>query len=265
MKKVWKMAVSLAFMATVMFTGSLNVSAAGLKDVFDAKYYAETNPDLKAIWGYNDKALFNHYITCGLNEGRCGSPTFNVVEYRKAYPDLEALFGDDWDAYVDHYYTYGVTEGRNAGVIGTNNFTVNIFDMGNAAYTSDDAIAFSYTQQVVNIVNEERAKEGLPALTIQNDLTLAAEVRARELEQLFAHTRPDGRNCFTVLDDIGIPYSSVGENIAYGYTTPSNVMEGWMSSSGHRANIMNAGYKKIGVGFWQDECGRQYWVQIFVL
>ena len=265
MKKVWKIAVSLAFMAAVMFTGSLNVSAAGLKDVFDAKYYAETNPDLKAIWGYDDKALFNHYVTCGLNEGRCGSPTFNVVEYRRTYPDLEALFGDNWDAYVDHYYTYGVTEGRNAGVIGTNNYTVNSLDMGNAAYTSGDATDFSYTQQVVNIVNEERAKKGLSALTIQNDLSLAAEVRARELEQLFAHTRPDGRNCFTALDDIGIPYSSVGENIAYGYTTPSNVMEGWMNSPGHRANIMNAGYKKIGVGFWQDEYGRQYWTQIFVL
>ena len=265
MKKVWKMAVSLVFMAAVMFTGSLNVSAAGLKDVFDAKYYAETNPDLKAIWGYDDKALFNHYVTCGLNEGRCGSPTFNVVEYRRTYPDLEALFGDDWDAYVDHYYTYGVTEGRNAGIIGINIPAENSADVGNAASIQDDSAALFYEQQVINMVNEERAKKGLSALTIQNDLTLAAEVRARELEQLFAHTRPDGRNCFTALDDIGIPYSSVGENIAYGYTTPSNVMEGWMNSPGHRANIMNAGYKKIGVGFWQDEYGRQYWTQIFVL
>lgn len=265
MKKVWKAATGLVFMAAVMFYGSLNVSAAGVRDVFDAKYYADTNADLKSLFGYDDKALFEHYMNCGLNEGRCGSPTFNVVEYRKAYPDLEAIFGDDWDAYVDHYYTYGVTEGRNAGIIGINYPAENNTAVGNTVSFEDNAAAISYEQQVVNIVNEERAKRGLPALTVQPDLTFAAEVRAREQQQLFSHTRPDGRSCFTVLDDMGIPYRSVGENIAYGYTTPSNVMEGWMNSSGHRANIMNAGYRNIGVGFWQDEYGRQYWAQIFVL
>lgn len=264
MKKVWKAATVLVFMAAVMFSGSLTVSAAGVRDVFDAKYYADTNADLKSVFGYDDKALFEHYINCGLNEGRCGSPTFNVVAYRKAYPDLEAVFGDNWDAYVEHYYTCGVTEGRNAGIIGINYPAENSTAEGNNASIEGNTAAISYEQQVVNIVNEERAKAGLPALTVQTNLTFAAEVRARELEQLFAHTRPDGRSCFTVLNDMGIPYRLVGENIAYGYTTPSNVMEGWMNSPGHRANIMNAGYKNIGVGFWQDEYGRQYWAQIFM-
>lgn len=256
MKRAWKIAAAIVFMTTVMFAGSLNASAAGIKDVFDAKYYADANADLKAIYGYDDKALFNHYMTYGLSEGRCGSPTFNAAEYRKAYPDLEAVFGDDWDAYVNHYYTCGVTEGRTAGVLGTNNIVMNIPETGN------EAAAF-YTQQVVNIVNEERARAGLSALVMQTDLSLAADIRAREQELLFSHTRPDGRSCFTALDDMGISYRYAGENIAYGYTTPSNVMNGWMNSTGHRANIMDAKFKNIGVGFWQDVYGRQYWAQLF--
>lgn len=263
MRRMWKIAVLLAFMAAVMFTDSLDVSAKGVKDIFDPKYYADTNADLKAVFGYDDKALFNHYMNCGIREGRCGSPIFNVVEYRKAYPDLETAFGDDWDAYVNHYYTCGVTEGRNAGIIGTNNKSMDNSDIHNTASATGKEVQFSYTAQVVEIVNSQRAKAGLSALTQQANLNMAAEIRAGELQQSFAHTRPDGRSCFTVLDETGILYRTAGENIAYGYTSPTNVMEGWMNSPGHRANIMNAGYKNIGVGFWQDEYGRQYWAQLF--
>lgn len=121
MSKKWKRIAALVVMITAMFAGTLNVSAEGVKDVFDAKYYADNNADLKAVFGYDEKALFNHYMTCGLNEGRCGSPTFDVVKYRKAYPDLEAAFGDDWDAYVNHYFKFGKAEGRTAGTPGAAN------------------------------------------------------------------------------------------------------------------------------------------------
>ena len=106
---------ALVVSVTTMFTGTLTVSAEGVKDVFDAKYYADTYSDLKAAFGYDEKALYNHYMTFGLGEERCGSPTFNVVEYRKAYADLEAAFGDNWDAYVNHYFEFGKAEGRTAG------------------------------------------------------------------------------------------------------------------------------------------------------
>lgn len=107
-----------ALMAAAVLSSTLNVSAAGLRDVFDAEYYAETYPELKASIGDDAEALFQHYVTYGLSEGLAGSRVFNVVEYRNAYADLDAVFGDNWDAYVDHYFTIGIAEGRTAGVYG---------------------------------------------------------------------------------------------------------------------------------------------------
>lgn len=121
----------------------------------------------------------------------------------------------------------------------------------------------SYAEQIVNLVNTERAKEGLSAVELDADLTAAANIRAREIRQQFAHTRPDGRNFSTVLTDNGISYWGCGENIAYGQRSSEEVMNGWMNSSGHRANIMNRSFKHIGVGFYQDERGVKYWVQLF--
>ena len=118
MKTKWRMTLAFAAMVTGMFAATLTVSAEGVKDVFDAKYYADTYPDLKAAYGYDENALYQHYMKFGLAEGRVGSPTFNVVEYRRAYSDLEAAFGNNWDAYVDHYYQFGKAEGRTAGTVG---------------------------------------------------------------------------------------------------------------------------------------------------
>ncbi len=121
----------------------------------------------------------------------------------------------------------------------------------------------SYAQQVVKLVNEERAKAGLPALEVQTKITAAANIRAKEIKQKFSHTRPDGSNFSSVLKSQGVSFSGSGENIAYGQKSPEKVMEGWMNSSGHRANILNKNYKYIGVGYYQDEKGVKYWVQLF--
>lgn len=98
--------------AAMMLGSSLSVSAAGLGDVFDAEYYADTYADVKAVFGDDADALFQHYLTYGISEGRAGRADFNVSQYRSAYADLDAAFGDDWDAYADHYLTYGIAEGR---------------------------------------------------------------------------------------------------------------------------------------------------------
>ncbi|MDO5422444.1 MAG: CAP domain-containing protein [Eubacteriales bacterium] len=129
--------------------------------------------------------------------------------------------------------------------------------------TESPAPALTYAEQVVNLVNEERAKAGLSALTIQPALTAAANVRAQEIKQTFSHTRPNGTSFSTVLKEQGVSYMGSGENIAYGQKTPAQVMEGWMNSDGHRANILNASFKNIGVGYYQDERGVNYWVQLF--
>lgn len=93
------------------------MKAAGLRDVFDAKYYADQYPDLKAAFGYDEEALFQHFVNNGLKEGRNMSPILNVRAYRESYQDLDKAFGDNWDAYVEHYFTFGVNERRKEGIL----------------------------------------------------------------------------------------------------------------------------------------------------
>ncbi len=122
---------------------------------------------------------------------------------------------------------------------------------------SDDAAA-----QVAKLVNEEREKAGLSTLAYDADLCKAAEVRAQEIVTSFSHDRPDGSSCFTVLKEMGISYVACGENIAKGSQSPESVMDGWMHSAGHKANILNSLFTKIGVAMAKVGNTR-YWVQIF--
>lgn len=123
--------------------------------------------------------------------------------------------------------------------------------------------AFSYAEQVVKLVNEERAKVGAGALTLDKEIEAAALARAKEIETSFSHTRPDGRNFSTALTDAGITFRSSGENIAWGQRSPEEVVKAWMNSEGHRANILNTNFTKIGVGYYQNGAGRNYWSQLF--
>ena len=129
---------------------------------------------------------------------------------------------------------------------------------GDGQINQDDAAA-----QVVNLVNEERAKAGLSPLTADRSVTSAAQRRAREIETNFSHTRPNGSSFSTALSEAGVNYRSSGENIAYGQTSASSVMQGWMNSSGHRANILNGNFTKIGVGHYKSASGVDYWTQLF--
>ena len=122
----------------------------------------------------------------------------------------------------------------------------------------------AFANQVVKLVNEERAKAGLSPLTVNSKAANAAQTRAREIEKSFSHTRPDGSSFNTALTEAGVSFRGAGENIAYGQPTPQQVMEGWMNSSGHRANILNANYTSIGVGHYKNGAGVDYWTQLFI-
>ena len=119
-----------------------------------------------------------------------------------------------------------------------------------------------FASQVVALVNAERAKQGLSALTIDTKVQQAALVRAKESAQSFSHTRPNGSSFSTALTEAGVSYRTAGENIAYGQSTPQQVMNAWMNSSGHRANILNANYTTIGMGYTVIN-GTAYWAQLF--
>lgn len=122
----------------------------------------------------------------------------------------------------------------------------------------------SIYQEVLNHVNNYRSEVGENNLTLDNNLSIAATIRALEMAYTdkFSHKRPDGSNCFTVLDDLGIMVFTSGENIAYGYNNASSVSKGWRDSEGHYKNMIDTNFNKIGVGMAQLD-GYKYWVQLF--
>ncbi|MED1205394.1 CAP domain-containing protein [Heyndrickxia acidicola] len=118
-------------------------------------------------------------------------------------------------------------------------------------------------KKVVALVNEERAKNGLPALKIDPQLSKMARTKSEDMQKnhYFDHTSPTYGSPFDMMKKFGITYSSAGENIAMGQTSPEQVMNAWMNSPGHRANILNKSYTSIGVGY--DATGN-YWTQEFI-
>lgn len=134
-------------------------------------------------------------------------------------------------------------------------------DNGSSDIIGQEA-AKSYVEQVVALVNIERAKVGLPALIMSEDLNRAAQIRAKETVQSFSHTRPNGSSFSSVLKENGISYRGAGENIAWGQRTPEAVVNAWMNSAGHRANILNKNYTSIGVGYYLNG-STPYWAQLF--
>lgn len=114
MRKKMKRLAAFVLACTMLFSCTLMASAAEISDLFDANYYANANPDLKALYGNNEEALYQHFITTGIYEGREASPLFNVVEYKKTYPTLEAVLGNDYSKYYQHYLNNGIAEGKSS-------------------------------------------------------------------------------------------------------------------------------------------------------
>lgn len=122
-----------------------------------------------------------------------------------------------------------------------------------------------YGAQVVSLVNEERTAQGLSNLARDAQLTRLAQLKAEDMAEnkYFSHTSPTYGTAFDMLKTYGVSYTTAGENIATGQKTAEAVMEGWMNSQGHRANILNSAYTGIGVGYAKSSDGTTYWVQIF--
>lgn len=114
-----------------------------------------------------------------------------------------------------------------------------------------DSDVTSYEKEVIRLVNEIRAKNGLKKLTENWELSRVARYKSQDMKDnnYFSHTSPVYGSPFQMIGDFGISFKSAGENIAKGYTTPEAVVNGWMNSSGHRANILNSSYTQIGVGY----------------
>ncbi|KHD38373.1 transporter [Clostridium acetobutylicum] len=120
--------------------------------------------------------------------------------------------------------------------------------------------------QVIKLVNSQRAKYGLAPLKANTQLINIARVKSRDMmmKNYFSHTSPTFGSTFSLLTRYGLSYAAAGENIAYGYNNAASVMNGWMNSPGHRANILGRQYREIGVGAARSRSGKIYWTQVFI-
>ena len=120
----------------------------------------------------------------------------------------------------------------------------------------------SAASEVVRLTNSARSQNGYAALVEDGALSEAAAVRAREIARRFSHTRPSGASFSSALSESGVSYLRAGENIASGQKSASEVVNAWMNSPGHRANILNSSYSRIGSASVNID-GTLYWVQLF--
>lgn len=120
--------------------------------------------------------------------------------------------------------------------------------------------------EVIKLVNAERSKRGLMALTKNWQLCRVARYKSADMAQkgYFAHNSPTYGSPFQMMESFGLKFSAAGENIAYGQRTPQAVMIDWMNSTGHRNNILSATYTQIGVGLAKNSSGVCYWTQQFM-
>ena len=150
-------------------------------------------------------------------------------------------------AYVDTY-TVKVVVKDSSGTTAEKTFTIN---------------STNTASQVVALVNAERAKVGLPALTVNTTLNKLATMKSQDMhdKNYFDHDSPTYGSAFDVMKANGVSYKLAGENIAKGQKTPEAVMNSWMNSEGHKANILNSKFTQIGVGYVEDG---NYWTQMFI-
>ncbi|MGW0613148.1 CAP domain-containing protein [Streptomyces sp. NPDC002788] len=120
-------------------------------------------------------------------------------------------------------------------------------------------------EAVTDLTNRERARAGLLPLTVDPLLTSAAQAHSTDMvaRAFYAHTAPDGSRPWDRAAAAGSTRRSIGENIACGQRSPAEVVEGWINSPGHRANILDPGFTHIGIGFAGGGRAGTYWTQLF--
>ncbi|WDV48242.1 SafA/ExsA family spore coat assembly protein [Clostridiaceae bacterium M8S5] len=121
-------------------------------------------------------------------------------------------------------------------------------------------------KEVINLTNRERQNNGLKPLKYNWELSRVARYKSADMRDrnYFSHTSPTYGSPIKMVRDFGIRYTAVGENIAMGQRTAWEVVNGWMNSSSHRANILSKYYTEIGVGFAKSSSGKTYWTQLFI-
>lgn len=120
-----------------------------------------------------------------------------------------------------------------------------------------------FEQQVVELTNNERTKQGLAPLEADAELSKVAREKSKDMatNSYFDHNSPTHGSPFDMMKSYGVSYTAAGENIAKGQQTPEEVVNGWMNSQGHRENILSNDFTHIGVGYVEQG---NHWTQMFI-
>lgn len=181
-------------------------------------------------------------------------PFFELLHLNRHYKNPNLIHPNDKIVIPDH------NTGTNTS---QNSSTDKIVDKNNSPAES---VTSQQAQEVLKLVNAERKKQGLKSLTLSSTLTNIATVKSKDMavNNYFSHQSPTYGSPFEMLQHFGVTYRSAGENIAAGQRTAQEVMNAWMNSSGHRANILNSSYTELGVGYYAGGSYGHYWTQEFI-
>ncbi|MEB3885987.1 CAP domain-containing protein [Lyngbya sp. CCY1209] len=163
-----------------------------------------------------------------------------------------------------------VLEGIAGDAMDENDFVGNVVIVDNGGPT-EPPTGTSFPEQVIELTNNFRAQNGLSPLEFDPQLATAAQTHTENMafQDFFSHTGADGSDVGDRVTNTGYNYSTVGENIGAGYQTPEAVVQGWIESPGHRANLLNPDFQEIGVGYFllEEDTGNEnwnyYWTQVF--
>lgn len=222
-----------------------------------------TNPQNVKYFQSGDKNLITWEPVDGAERYEVYRSSTETGEYKPCGEVTGTFFSDSKTTKDTYYYIKAKTDGMDSKK------STPIKVQSNAKQTeitkSTESIptdSNGYKQSILSLVNKERSDKGLTQLSLVSTLVKPANTRAEEIITKFDHVRPNGTPFNTVFSDYGLNFNAGGENIAYGQDSPQEVMTGWMNSPGHRANILNSQFNKLGVGV-EEKNGTLYWVQLF--
>lgn len=183
---------------------------------------------------------------------------YHVVNGKEYYLDPDTgKMRTGW-LYLNNYWYYF----DNSGAMLVNTTTPDGYLVDAYGTWIDNISKEQAENEILRLVNEERVKVGANPLVLDRTLCTVADLRAKEIVTLFSHTRPDGQDCFSLYDAYGLQNEFQGENIAYNQRTTGSVMTAWINSEGHKRNILNKDFNRLGVGIAYQN-GHYYWVQCF--
>lgn len=121
----------------------------------------------------------------------------------------------------------------------------------------------AFRSEVIRLVNIERESNGLDTLETMQELTDMADIRAKESDYFFSHTRPDGSDCLSIFQEYGVARGIFGENLSRGFSSPTKLVAAWMDSESHRTNILSEKFAHIGIGIYVNGNGKVFCSLLF--